>query len=202
MLLAEIVLDVAREHVAGRTDAVLLDQTAQGDHGDLRGTATDIDDHVALRRLDVEADTERRRHRFEDQEDIAAAGVLGGVAHGADLHFRGAGRDAHHNLEVGGEELGTAAAGLLDEAADHHLRRVEVGDHAVAQRPDGLDARAGPFVHQFGLGAEGDAFARIIVDSHDAGLIQHNLVILVNDGVGGTQIDSQFLIQKRESHSI
>ena len=50
------------------------------------------------------------------------------------------------------------------------------------------------FVHQFGLLAYGDALATIIVDSHDAGLVKHNLVILVNDGVGGSEVNGQFLV--------
>ena len=72
----------------------------------------------------------------------------------------------------------------------------------VAQGADGLDAGTRAFVHQFGLRAEGDAFARIIVDSHDAGLVQHDLIVLIDNGVGGAEVDGQLLIQERKCHSV
>ena len=49
-------------------------------------------------------------------------------------------------------------------------------------------------MHQFGLLAYGDALAAIIVYSYDTGLVKHYLVILVNDGVGGAEVDGQFLV--------
>ena len=126
--------------------------------------------------------------------------MFGGVADGPDFDFGGTGRDAHDELEVRGEEAAVAGVDLADEAADHHFCRIEVGDHSVAERTDGLDARIGLFVHEFGLLAEGNALARAIVDGHDGRLVQHDLVILENDGVGGAEVDGQFLIQKSESH--
>ena len=89
---------------------------------------------------------------------------------------------------------------LLDEAADHHFGGIEVGDDAVPQGAHGLDAGVGLLVHQFGLLAQGDAFPRLVVDGYDGGLVQRNLVILENDGVGGAQIHCKLLIQKVKSH--
>ena len=67
---------------------------------------------------------------------------------------------------------------------------------AISVVPDGLDARRSTLVHEFRLPAEGHTLARIIVDGHDAGFVQHNLVILVNDRVGGAEVDGQLLVQK------
>ena len=83
---------------------------------------------------------------------------------------------------------------LLDEPADHHLRGIEVCDNAVPERTHGLDAGIGFFVHQFGLLAQGDALPCLVVDGHDGGFVQRNLVILENDGVGCAQVDSKLLI--------
>ena len=44
VLLAQVVLDVGREDVAGHADGILLDDAAQGDDGDLGGAASDVDD--------------------------------------------------------------------------------------------------------------------------------------------------------------
>ena len=89
------------------------------------------------------------------------------------------------------------AVDLFDEAADHHLRRIEVGDNAVPQRPHGADAGVGAVVHQLGFLPYGDAFV-IVVDCNYARLVQHNLVVLVDDGVGSSEVDCQLLIQKRK----
>ena len=56
-------------------------------------------------------------------------------------------------------------------------------------------------MHEFGLLTQGNAFAGLVVNSHYRGLVQGNLVILENDGVGGAQVDSEFLIQKVKCHN-
>ena len=200
MLLAEVVLDVGGEHVAGRAYAVLDHEAAEGDHCDLGGAAAYVHDHVALGSLHVEAYSQGGRHGLEDEVDVAAAGVLGGVAHGPDLHFRGSGRDAHHHLEVGVEEIGTLAAGLLDEGAEHGLRGIEVGNHAVTERTYRLEAGVDLLVHELGPLSDGDDPVCIVVQRYDARFVQNYLPVLVNDCVRGSEIYSKFLVQKRKCH--
>ena len=43
---------------------------------------------------------------------------------------------------------------LVDEVLDHLLGHVDVGDHAVAQRPNGLDLIGGLAHHQLGVVAD------------------------------------------------
>ena len=200
MLLAEIILDVAGEDVPCGADAFLEHQAAEGDDGYFGCAAADVDDHASLGLEHLEAYTECGGHGFVNEEDVTASGVLGGVAHGPDLHFGGTGRDAYDHLEVGGEEAAVLAVDLLDEALYHHFRGVEVGDHAVPQRAYGLDARIAAFVHQLGLLADGDALAGIVVDSHYAGFVQHYVVVLVDDGVGRSEVYCEFLVEKRKCH--
>ena len=126
--------------------------------------------------------------------------MFGRVAHGADFHFGGTGRDADHDLEVGSEKAVTLAVHLFDESADHHFRCIEVGDHTVAKGTYGLDPGVGTLLHQFGLLPNGDALVGIVVDGDDTRFVQHDFVILVDDGIGRSEVDCQFLIQKRKCH--
>ena len=193
MLLAQVVLNVIGQLVPSRLDALLHHDTAQGDHGDFRRTASDIHHHVALRGLHVQADTEGGRHRLENKVDIASSRVLRGITDRTDFHFRTAGRDAHHHFQAGGEQALVLAVHLFDETADHHLGRVEVRDHAVFQRTDGLDARVGPLMHQFGLLAQGNAGTGLVIDGHDTRLVQYDLVVLEDDGVGRSKVNGELL---------
>ena len=58
VLLAHVVLYVGGEYIAGNTDTFLLYYASEGDDCDFSRAASDIHYHVALRSLDVEADTE------------------------------------------------------------------------------------------------------------------------------------------------
>ena len=196
VLLAQVVLDVAGEHVSCGSDAVLLHEASEGDHCNFSGASAYVDHHISLRGLDVQTNTQGGCHRLEDQIYVPASGVLGGVTHCPDFHFRGAGRDAHDNFEVGAEEAAVLAADLLDEASDHHFGCVEVGNHAITQRPDGLYAGIDFLVHQLGLLAQGNALAGIVVYCDDARLVQHYLSVLVYDGVGCSEVNCKFLIQE------
>ena len=104
VLLTQVVLDIGRENVAGHTHGILHHNAAQGDDGDFRGTTSNVYHHIALRRLHIQADTQGCCHGLIDEVYVPAAGVLRGVADGTDFHLRGAGRNAHHQFEVGGEQ--------------------------------------------------------------------------------------------------
>ena len=194
MLLTDIALDVVGKDVAGRIDRLGADDAAQRDAGDLRRTAADVDDHVAFGRLDVEARTQRRGHRFVDHVDFAASGVLGRIAHGTYLDVGRSRWDADHHPQRGGEK---AARGLdfLDHAAQHQLRGIEIGDHAVLQRPDRLDVRVGLFVHLARLVADGDHLARMHVEGHDRRFVDNDLAVIDYQRVGRSEVDGQLLCQ-------
>ena len=128
--------------------------------------------------------------------------MLGGVADGADLHFRGSAGNAHDQLEVRGEEAAVTGVDLADETADHHLGRVEVRDHAVAERTDGADAGIRLLVHQLGLLAQGDTLVGSIVDGDDGRLVQDDLVVLEYDRVGCAKVHCELLVQETECHMV
>ena len=199
VLLAHILLDVIGEDITGGLDALVGHDASEGDDGHFCGTASDIDYHTAGRCGDVNADSEGSRHRLEDEGHVAATGTLSGVADGADLHRRGTGRDADHHLEAGGEEA-LLVVDHSDEAADHHLCGVEVGDHAVLEGTDGADVRAGTLVHLLCLASDGDKFVGEFIYCDDGGLVNHLLVVHKDDGVGGSKVYSEVLGKKIECH--
>ena len=161
VLLADVALDVVGKDVAGRIDRLGADDAAQRDAGDLRRTAADVDDHVAFGRLDVEARTQRRGHRFVDHVDFAASGVLGRIAHGTYLDVGRSRRDADHHPAARGRRGCPEVLTFLIMPRSISSVAVEIGDHAVLQRPDRLDVRVGLFVHLARLVADGDHLARM-----------------------------------------
>ena len=48
-------------------------------------------------------------------------------------------------------------------------------------------------MHQFGLLAQGDAGTRLVIDGHDARFVQHDLVVLEDDGVGRSKVNGELL---------
>ena len=86
---------------------------------------------------------DRGRHRLFDDVDDLRAGELGRIAHGAFFDRRDLGRHADHDRRL---RAGTSVDHhercfhhLLDEVGEHRFGDFEVGDDAVAQRPDRLD---------------------------------------------------------------
>ena len=81
---------------------------------------------------------------------------------------------------------------LADEMLDHLLRHLEVGDHAVAQRADGLDVARGAAEHLLGLLADGEhhLLAPDIRDGDYPGLVQHDPAAFdVDEGIGRAEVD-------------
>ena len=85
-----------------------------------------------------------------------------------------------------------AVVHLADEVLDHLLGDFEVGDHAVAQRPDRLDVAGRAADHLLGLFADGEDLLAPAIDGdrHHRGLVQHDpLALDVHQRVGGAEVD-------------
>jgi hypothetical protein len=128
----------------------------QRDHRHLAGAAADVDDQPADRLLDRQSGADGGRDRLLDQVHAARAGGQGSLLDGALLHLGDARGRAHDQPGV----RGAAVDHLADEIAQHLLGDLEVGDHAVAQRPGGGDRRRGPADHPLGLGPDRVHLAR------------------------------------------
>ena len=94
---------------------------------------------------------DRRGHRLLDHEHrLAGARELGRLLHRAALDAGDARRDADDHARL----RPLALVHPLDEVAEHLLADVEVGDHAVLQRADGLDVAGRAAEHALRLGAD------------------------------------------------
>ena len=89
---------------------------------------------------------------------------------------------------------------LLYEAADHHFRCVEVCDNAVTERAYGFDSGVCLLMHELGFLAKCDAFSGLVVNGDDRRLVQGDLVVLEDDGIGRPEVHCQLLRKKVECH--
>ena len=139
VLALDVVDDRLVELVAADADRLRHDDAAERDHRHLAGAAADVHHHVAGGLAHRQAGADRRRHRLLDQVGLARSGRQAGLLDGALLDPGHPGGHADHHARVRPAVL----VHLLDEVAQHLLGHVEVGDHAVLERPDRLDrARA------------------------------------------------------------
>ena len=87
---------------------------------------------------------------------------------------------------------------LLDEVPEHLLRHLEVGDHAVLERADGLDVAGRAAQHALGLDADGVHLARALVDRDDRRLGQHDAATAhVDQRVGRAEVDGHVAAAER-----
>ena len=182
-------LDVADDRlvhlVAAHAEALRDDDPAEADHGDLRGAAADVDDHVSGRLGNRQACADRGGHRLLDQVRLARAGGERRLLDRALLDPGHSRRDADDDARVGEPVL----VHFLDEVAQHLLRDVEVGDHAVLERPDRRDRPGGAAEHALGLDADGVYLARALVDRDHARLREHDAATAhVDERVRGSEV--------------
>jgi hypothetical protein len=175
--------------VAADPDGPRVDDAAERQDGDFRRAAADIDHHRAGRLGDRQASTDGCGHRLLDQPHLARAGALGGLLDGAAFHGSRTRRHADHDLGMG---EGTTVVNLRDEMLDHRLGDFEIGDDAVAQRPDRLDVAGRAAEHHLGLFANREhlALAALRGQRDDRRLVQHDASALhINQRIGRSEVD-------------
>ena len=102
-----MLLNVGGKGISGHADAFVAHDAAEGDNSDFGAAAAYVDNHVALRGFNIEADAKSSCHRLINHIYIAAAGVLAGVAHGTNLHLGAARRNADHHAKRRGKPAAT-----------------------------------------------------------------------------------------------
>jgi hypothetical protein len=87
--------------------------------------------------------------------------------------------------------MGEAAViGPLDEVAEHRLGDLEVGDHAVLERPHRVDRRWRAAEHLLRLGADGVDLTGRGVDRDDRGLGEDDAAAAdVHERIGRAEVD-------------
>ena len=71
-----VFLNIGRKVITGKLYRLVRHDTAKRDNGDLGCSAAYVDNHVAFRGENVEADAESCGHRLEYHICVAAAGVF------------------------------------------------------------------------------------------------------------------------------
>ena len=198
VLAADILHHSLVELVAGDLDGSGLYHTAQGDDGDVGGTAADVYHHVAIGLGDVDAGADGGGHGLLNEVSPAGTSLDAGVHHGALLDLGDAGR---HADEQAGLEEGEGGH-LPNKLLQHPLGHVVVGDDALTQRTHGNDVAGGTAQHGLGVGAHLQQLAGILVHGHHGGLAQdHALALNINQDGGGTKVNSDVLA-KQIKHSV
>ena len=176
------------ELVAGDADRLRKHDAAERNDRDLRGATADVDDHVGGGFVDRQSDPNGGGHRFWNGDHVAGAGVHRRFLHRAFLNLGDAGGDGDHDPGWSAEGI---ARHLADEVAQHRLRDVEVGDHAILHRADGGDIAGRAAQHPLRIFADGTDLAGRGIEGDHGRLTQHDaLVFDVNESVGGAQIDA------------
>ncbi len=151
VLLLEVVNDRLIHLVAGDPHRARVHDTGERDHRHIRGAAADVDDHVARGFGDRQTGADGSGRRLFDEIDLARPGLESGVLDRAFFDLGDLGR--HRNDDPRPHEE-RAAVRLADEVLEHLLGDLEVGDHAVLHRSNGLDVARCLAQHLLGLGAD------------------------------------------------
>src|SRR5206468_11174260 len=81
---------------------------------------------------------------------------------------------------------------LVDEVVQHLLGDVEVGDHAILERPDRHDVAGRPSEHGLRVVAHGEHRVVGDVNGHDGRLVHHDaLAADVHEGIGRAEVDGE-----------
>src|SRR5215204_2802704 len=186
VLALDVVDDRLVELVPADADRLRHDDAAERDHRHLARAAADVDDHVPGGFSHGQPGADRGGHRLLDEVRLARARAEAGLLDGALLHPGHPRRHADDHARVRPAVL----VHLLDEVAEHLLGHVEVGDHAVLERPDRLDRAGGPAQHALGLDPHRVDLGAARVDRHDGRLREHDAAPAhVDERVGGSKVD-------------
>ena len=144
------------------------DGAAEGDDGDIRGAAADVDNHVAAGLRNVDARTDCRRDRLLNDRDFLRARLVGCVLDGLSLDLGRTGRNADRDARA---EQGLLADRLVDKVLEHLLGHGVIRDDAVAQRANRNDIAGRTADHETRLLADCENAVGVAVNRDDARLL-------------------------------
>src|SRR6185503_11475053 len=177
------------ELVAAGADRRIAHNAGERDDRDLRCATADVDDHVAGRRLDGEADTDCRGHGLSNHEYFFGTGTQRRVAHRTLLHF---GDTRGYTDDDPGFHLEDV---VLDdereEIPQHLLGHVEVGDDAILHRTNGDHAFRRASEHSFRLEPDALDLLGLAVDGDDGRLVQDDpLTLHIDESIRRAEVDT------------
>ena len=174
------------ELVPTNTDRVRDDHAAKRGDRHLARPAADVDDQGAARFSDRQPRSDRGRERLIDQEHARGARSQRRLLDRAPLDLGDPARHADDHLRPRRE----SSADAPDELPQHLLGHVEVGDHAVPERPDCTDMSGRATNHPSRLITDRKHLRAQLIDRHHRRLEQDDpLATAKDDRVRGAEID-------------
>ena len=177
------------ELVAADPERARDDDPVERDHRDFGRAAANVDDHIAGRIGHGHASANRGGQRLADQVGSAGSRIERRVANRASFDAGDASGHADHDLGANQRE---AAAGLIDEVAEHFLGDDVIGDHTVAHWANDFNrlTRFAP-EHVAGFKTNGLNFSIFGGNCHHGGFIDDNAASAhKNEDVGRPQVDA------------
>ena len=158
------------ELVATNADRLRHNDATKRDDSNLSCAAADVDDHVARWFRNREPGANCSGHRLFDQVGNARTGRECGLFNRTLLDARHTRRNADNDARMGPAVL----MDLVDEMAEHLLRHLKVGDHAVLERANGYDRCRSTTKHALGLNADGQDSACHLIKRYHGWFGQHD----------------------------
>ena len=193
------ILDDGGVHlIAADADGAARNDAAERDHGDLRRTAADIDDHAPRRFFDGKSRTDCCCHRLLDEIRLARARLLCSINDGTLLHLGDSRGHTDHHTRTN-ERLGTHR--LADEILQHRLRHVKVRNDTILHRANGHNVARCAADHLLCFLAHRENVPCITFYRNHGRLTQHNSTSFdVNERVCRTEINPHIVSTKKTKH--
>ena len=174
--------------VAADADRTCINDTAQRQNRNFGRTAANINDHASGRLRYRQIGTDCRGHRLFNQPHLTRARRFGRFLNGPPLDRGRTRRDADDNHRR--RERATVV-NFADKIFNHLFGDFKIGNHAVAQRTNGMNVARRAAQHLFGFVAHRQNlfFAAIFFNRNHGRLVQHDTLSLnVDQRICGTQI--------------
>ena len=131
---AHITHDGIIKGIAGSLYGFTFHHSAHGDHCYLSGTASDIDDHMSIRKRNIDTSTHGSGNGRFEQIDFSCSGFDHGIADGAFFHAGDTAGNAHQNTGFKQAEGGVSVDGKLIYCNDSRLTENQTGILRIDKR--------------------------------------------------------------------
>ena len=171
-----------------------IHHAGERNHTHFGRAAADIHHHRAGRFFNRQTRANCSGHRFFNQINVCRACFFGRITNGFALHLCRTARHTNHNAR---RRRPLAVVHFMNEFFQHFARHVKVGNHAVFQRADGLDAARRAAEHSFGFGSDRQrvVFAVLVcLHRHHRWLVQHDTFAFhINQRICRSQINGNIV---------
>ena len=131
MLTPHVIFNVTRKLVPSNSDICVGHNPSKCNYSDLRCASSDIDDHIAHRFLNIDADSNCSGHRFMNEIDILASCMLCRILYSAFLYICDPRRDAYDHSVRGCKPRLFILIDHFNHPFNHLLSRLKIGNDSI-----------------------------------------------------------------------